>query len=69
MADKPVNLNRVRKERAKAVARQKADRNAAVHGLTKAERDRAKAEAARIARLFDAGQIRRDGETAADETT
>ena len=42
-----VNLNRARKERARAEKRQTADANAAKFGRTKAER---KAEAARAAR-------------------
>ncbi|RVT84355.1 DUF4169 family protein [Rhodobacteraceae bacterium CCMM004] len=35
---KPVNLNRVRKDRAREAARRRADANAAKHGRTKAER-------------------------------
>ncbi len=59
MAD-PVNLNRFRKERAREAARRQADRNAAFHGLTKAEKTRARAEAAREARQFDAGRLPAD---------
>lgn len=40
-----VNLSRKRKEAARAAARQKADENAAKHGLTRAERDLQKARA------------------------
>ncbi|WP_232829334.1 DUF4169 family protein [Tropicimonas sp. IMCC34043] len=50
----PVNLNRFRKARARQQARLQADRNAVVHGLPKAERSRAKAEAERAARTLDA---------------
>ncbi len=38
MSEKPVNLNRVRKERARAEKKARADANAANHGRTKAER-------------------------------
>ena len=44
----PINLNHVRKARAKAEARRRADENAATHGLTRAEKDRAKAQADRL---------------------
>ena len=40
-----VNLRQKRKEAARAAARQKADENAAQHGLTRAERDLQKARA------------------------
>ena len=46
-SDKPINLNHVRKERKRAEARKDADRNAAYHGLTKAQKQAAKREAAR----------------------
>ncbi|MCO6382359.1 DUF4169 family protein [Oceanicola sp. 502str15] len=55
---KPVNLNRVRKDKARTEDKARADANAAFHGLTKAEKERAKAEAARVARLH--AQSRRD---------
>lgn len=62
MAETPINLNKVRKARARAEAKEKADRNAATHGMTKAERTRAKAEADRVRTLFDAGR-REDDKT------
>lgn len=40
MSDKTINLNRVRKERAKARKRARADENVARFGRTKAERSR-----------------------------
>lgn len=46
-SDPPINLNKARKARARADARAKADRNAAFHGLTKAEKDAARAETKR----------------------
>ncbi|MBY6047014.1 DUF4169 family protein [Vannielia litorea] len=58
MSDKPVNLNRVRKDKARAEKKARADQNAAFHGLTKAQKEQAKAEAARVARLHD--QSKRD---------
>ncbi len=60
MTDKPVNLNRFRKDRARAEKKARADQNAAFHGLTKAEKERAKAEAARVARQHEGS--RRDEE-------
>ena len=56
----PVNLNKVRKARAKAEAKRRADANAAVHGLSGAEKKRARAEAARAARTH-AGTRREKG--------
>lgn len=53
----PVNLNRFRKERARAEARRQADSNAAFHGLTKAEKTRARAEAERERRQHEAGRL------------
>jgi len=47
MAAPVVNLGKVRKAKAKAQKRADADRNAAFHGLTKAQKNAAKAEAAR----------------------
>ncbi len=38
MTEKPINLNRVRKARARAAARKTADENAVRFGRTKAER-------------------------------
>lgn len=50
----PINLNRARKARARAAERGRADANAALHGLTPAERRAAAAEAARHRRRVDA---------------
>jgi hypothetical protein len=49
MTDGPVNLNRFRKEKAKADSKARADANAVKHGRTKAERllDAARNEKAR----------------------
>jgi hypothetical protein len=49
----PVNLNRERKRRAREAARRRADENAALHGLTKAEREARRAEAERDAARLD----------------
>ena len=51
MTDGPVNLNRYRKEKAKADAKTRADANAVKHGRTKAER---LLDAARPTRRADA---------------
>ena len=48
-----VNLNRARKVRDKAAAKADAAVNRVTHGLTKAQRDAAKAERERLSRLLD----------------
>ena len=50
----PINLNRARKARDKARARQRADENAVVHGLGKAERDRVKAKTEKLRAALEA---------------
>ncbi len=52
----PINLNRARKERARAKARQQAKQNAAFHGLTKAKKAQARQEADRMRRLHESGR-------------
>lgn len=52
-----VNLNRVRKDRAKAGALATAGANRAAHGRTKAERTRAETERERAARLLDGSKL------------
>lgn len=54
---KLVNLNKARKDRARTAARERADRNAAFHGLTKAEKKRARAEEDRASRAHEAGRL------------
>ncbi len=46
----PINLNKVRKDRARAEAKVRADRNAVAFGRTKAEKDAAKIRAEKAAR-------------------
>lgn len=53
-----VNLNRARKARDKAAAKADAAASRVVHGLTKAQRDTARAERERLSRLLD--QSRRE---------
>ena len=48
-----INLNRARKARAKAEATTAARGNRAIHGRTKADRNRAESERERAARLLD----------------
>lgn len=43
---KPVNLNRIRKERQRAEEKARADQNAAFHGLTKDQKEAARREGA-----------------------
>ena len=52
-----VNLNRVRKDRAKAEASATAAANRAVHGRSKAERSLSEAERERAARLLDGAKL------------
>jgi len=52
-----VNLNRVRKERAKAAARSVAKANRAAHGRTLAERTRVETERERAASLLDGSKL------------
>lgn len=49
----PINMNKVRKDRARAAKKARADRNAVSHGRTKAEKDAAKAEATKAAKHLD----------------
>ena len=57
----PVNLNRFRKEKARATRRAEADANAVKFGRTKAERDLEKARAAKSARDLAAHRREPDG--------
>lgn len=54
----PINLNRARKARDKAAAKAEAAANRVAHGLTKGQREAAKAERERTSRLLD--QTRRE---------
>ena len=58
MSDKPVNLNRFRKQKARAEKRSQADENAVKFGRTKAEKQRDAAEAAKSVAHLD--QHKRD---------
>lgn len=49
----PINLNKARKARARAQKKARADANAVTFGLTKAEKDRAKQDNARVKRDLD----------------
>jgi hypothetical protein len=53
-----VNLNRARKDRAKADEKSRAEANRVLHGLAKAQRNTARAERERLSRLLD--QTRRE---------
>ena len=53
MKDKPINLNRARKERARAEARLQADANAVKFGRTKAEKLLDEARSGEAARKLD----------------
>lgn len=50
---KPVNLNRFRKQKARAEKSARADQNAALHGVRKSERDLAKARTERAQKTLD----------------
>jgi hypothetical protein len=53
MNDKPVNLNRVRKQKARAEKKARADQNAVAFGRTKAEKDLIRVRAEKAARDLD----------------
>ncbi|MCZ7676994.1 MAG: DUF4169 family protein [Roseovarius sp.] len=53
MSGPPVNLNRVRKEKARAEKRARADENAVKHGRSKAQKAREAADAARAGAHLD----------------
>ncbi|MEH7829456.1 DUF4169 family protein [Gemmobacter denitrificans] len=55
-----VNLNRFRKDKARAAKRAEADANAAKFGRSKAERDLAAAKAEKSARDLEAHRLRPD---------
>jgi hypothetical protein len=55
---KPVNLNRIRKDKARAEAKARAAENAVKFGRARAEKELDKARAAQAARLLD--QHRKD---------
>ncbi|MFY1708859.1 DUF4169 family protein [Tritonibacter scottomollicae] len=50
---KPVNLNRFRKQKARAEKKARADQNVVKHGRTKTEKARDKADEARDKNLID----------------
>lgn len=50
---KPVNLNRYRKEKARAEKKARADQNAVSFGRTKAQKAIEKADNDRVTRLFE----------------
>ena len=58
-----VNLNRARKDRNRAEKRRKADANAAFHGLSKAQKDLARARAEKDARDHDGTRRAPPGDT------
>ncbi len=60
MTDTPINLNRARKDRARAEDRAKADANAVKFGMTKAEKVLAAARSQRAARILDGHQVEDD---------
>ena len=49
----PINLNKVRKARARAEKSARGDANALTFGLTKMQREQARKENSRVARLLD----------------
>lgn len=53
MSDRPVNLNKARKARARAEARARSDANAVKFGRTKAQKAREAADAARAKATLD----------------
>jgi hypothetical protein len=49
----PINLNKIRKERARASSRARADENAVKFGQTKVQKEALKAQEAQAAHLLD----------------
>lgn len=60
MSDKPINLNQVRKQKARAEKRARGDENAVMFGRTKAEKELEAARAEKAARDL-AGHQREPG--------
>jgi hypothetical protein len=56
-----VNLNRFRKQKAKAVRKKQADANRALHGRTKAERARDAQQKRQLTRAVDGAKLDRAG--------
>ncbi len=54
---KPVNLNRYRKEKARAEKKARADRNAVAFGRNKSEKERQKVEEHRARQKLDGHEI------------
>ncbi len=55
-----INLRMVRKTKARCEAARQAEQNRALHGRTKAEKERQQMDAERAARLLDAAKRERD---------
>jgi len=53
MSDRPVNLNRVRKQKARAANKARADENSARFGRTKAQKSLEETEAEKARRILD----------------
>lgn len=62
MSDSPVNLNKVRKARARAADKARADENAVTFGRSKAEKLATRKEQCRAARRLDGKVLRDKGE-------
>lgn len=56
----PVNLNRFRKEKARAAKKARADENAVKFGRTKAQKSAEDADRTRVQKLFDGHKHERD---------
>ncbi len=60
MSDTPVNLNRVRKGRARAAKKARADENAIKHGRSKARKEKDEAELSKARHVLDQHRLRED---------
>ncbi len=67
MTQAPINLRRARKARERAEARRRGDANAALHGLSAAQRRAAGAEAQAQARKLDGARREAGCEDAGDD--
>ncbi|WP_299731597.1 DUF4169 family protein [uncultured Tateyamaria sp.] len=65
MSDSPINLNKVRKERARAADKARANQNVVAFGRSKAEKQAVGKEEERTRRQLDGKALRDDGDDTA----
>lgn len=60
MSDRPININKVRKARARDTEKARADANAVAFGLSKTEKFNARRNTARLERKLDGARLLKD---------